>query len=95
LQAHINDKNNPHNVTAEQIKALKVYNRDNIGTSPNYDDPGVNGFFEIRSTTETPGETGTRPPTQFIGCLNLKTPDNVAMMQLCGSSASGFFIRGK
>lgn len=51
-------------------KFLQTYSRENIGTSPNYDNPqitigndtvNVNGVFEVRSSTEVTGESGTRP----------------------------------
>lgn len=61
-----------------------VFDRSEIGTSPNYDNPGKNGLFEIRSSSEVTGETGTRPNTGYGAFLNLKTPDNIAMLQMVG-----------
>ena len=61
-------------------RALRVYNRSDIGISPNFDDPSINGLFEIRSSSETTGETGTRPFSGFGPFLTAKTPDNITMM---------------
>lgn len=68
-----------------------VFDRSEIGTSPNYDNPGKNGLFEIRSSSEVTGETGTRPGTGYGPFLNLKTPDNVAMLQISGIGNSLYF----
>jgi len=75
--------------------SVKVFNRSDIGTSPNFDNPGVNGLFEVRNSSETTGETGTKPFNGFGPMLNLKTSDNIAMLQLAGTNGTGFFIRGK
>lgn len=77
---------------APNSTALKTFNRSNIGSAPNFDNPGVNGFFEIR-TGETPNATGTAPMAGYYGLLNLKTPDDIAMMQIAGSH-DNFYIRG-
>lgn len=68
-----------------------VFGRSEIGTSPNYDNPGKNGLFEIRNSAEVTGETGTRPGTGFGPFLNLKTPDNIAMLQISGIGNSLYF----
>ena len=67
---------------------VRVFSRTDIGTSPNYDDPGVNGLFEIRASSEVTGETGTRPINGYGPFLNLKTPDNIAMLQIAGYNGS-------
>ena len=75
---------------------IQVYSRADIGTSPNFDNPGVNGLFEIRSSTETPGESGNKPFNSFGPFLNLKTPDNIAMMQIAGdSTGANYYIRSR
>ena len=68
-----------------------VFGRSEIGTSPNYDNPGKNGLFEIRSSSEVTGETGTRPNTGYGAFLNLKTPDNTAMLQMVGIDNTLYF----
>lgn len=75
-------------------RALKVFNRSDIGTSPNFDNPGVNGLFEIRNSSETTGETGTKPFNGFGPFFTAKTPDNIAMFQIAGSG-NQWYIRGK
>ena len=77
------------------LGAVGVYGRSDIGISPNFDNPGVNGLFEVRSSNETTGESGIKPFNSFMPMLNLKTPDNIAMLQLAGVNGTGFFIRGK
>ena len=68
-----------------------VFDRSEIGTSPNYDNPGKNGLFEIRSSSEVTGETGTRPNIGYGAFLNLKTPDNIAMLQMVGIDNTLYF----
>lgn len=68
-----------------------VFGRSEIGNSPNYDNPQKNGLFEIRGSSEVAGETGTRPTTGYGAFLNLKTPDNVAMLQISGMGNSLYF----
>lgn len=43
---------------ATNTKALRVFTRADVGTAPNYDNPGFNGLFEVRNTSETPNATG-------------------------------------
>lgn len=74
---------------------IQVYNRTNMGTAYNLDNPGVNGFFEVRHSSEVPNATGAKPSEGFYGLLNLKTSDNTAMLQLAGTNYHGFYIRGK
>ncbi len=101
-QALVKNSNTDNDVkwaTIDISTAVKVYNRDNIGTSPNYDNPGVNGFFELRASSEVTGQSGIRPPsfgdTGYGGFLNLKTSNNTAMLQIAGANGGGFYIRGK
>ena len=68
-----------------------VFGRSEIGNSPNYDDPQKNGLFEIRSSSEVTGETGTKPFNGWGAFLNLKTPDNIAMLQIVGSTESLYY----
>ena len=48
------------------LGAVGVYSRSDIGYSPNFDDPGVNGLFEVRGNNETPGESGIKPYNTFL-----------------------------
>lgn len=68
-----------------------VFGRSEIGNSPNYDNPQKNGLFEIRSSSEVTGETGTKPFNGWGAFLNLKTPDNIAMLQIVGSTESLYY----
>ena len=77
-----------------ETNVVKSFSRTNIGTSPNFDDPGINGFFEVRSSSETTGETGTKPFNGYGGLLSLKTADNTAMLQIAGVN-DYWYIRGK
>ena len=81
-------------IDAEIKNGWKSYSRSDIGTSPNFDDPGVNGLFEVRSTSETTGETGTKPFNSFGPILTMKSPDNIVMLQLAGAGTN-FYIRCK
>lgn len=74
---------------------VHVRSRADVGTSPDFDNPGFNGLFEIRSSAETTGETGTKPFDSFGAFLSMKTPDNIAMMQIAGNQISGYYIRAK
>lgn len=72
---------------------FKSYSRTEIGDSPNYDDPGINGIFELRITSETPNETGIKPFNAFGPFFSAKS--NNAMLQLAGNSnGTSFMIRG-
>lgn len=75
------------------LHALGTFSRTDIGDTPNYDDPGVNGVFEIRPASDISGATGTRPSAAYMPILSVKTPDNIAMLQLAGNSA-GIYFRG-
>lgn len=70
-----------------------LYDRNDIGTAPNFDNPGVNGLFEMRSTSETSGETGTKPFNGFAPFISLRYSNT--MFQLTGVNTAGFYIRGK
>lgn len=70
-----------------------IYDRDEVGISPNFDDPGFNGLFELRSKSETTGETGTKPYEGFGPFISIKGSNT--MLQLAGTNTSGFYIRGK
>lgn len=70
-----------------------LYSRDDIGISPNFDDPGVNGLFELRSTTETTGETGAKPFDGYAPFISLRYSNT--MFQLVGNNTNGFYVRGK
>ena len=70
-----------------------LYSRDDIGISPNFDNPGVNGLFEMREKTETTGETGTKPFDGFAPFISLRYSNT--MFQLAGSNYYGFYVRGK
>lgn len=74
---------------------VQAFNRDTIGTSPNFDNPGMNGFFEVRITSETSGETGTKPFNSFGTFLNLRTPDHIAMLQLAAPTGGELMFRAK
>ena len=70
-----------------------LYNREDIGISPNFDNPGVNGLFEMRAKAETTGETGSKPFDGYAPFISLRYSNT--MFQLAGTNDSGFFIRGK
>ena len=70
-----------------------LYDRNDIGTAPNFDNPGVNGLFEMRAKTETTGETGTKPFDGFAPFISLRYSNT--MFQLAGENNSGFYVRGK
>lgn len=69
---------------------LQRYSRTEIGTSPNFDNPAANGVFEVRNSSETPGETGTKPFNGYGAMLNFKTADNIAMLQLAGRNSGNY-----
>ena len=81
-----------HKIT-DNLNLLRVFDRTDVGTSPNFDNPGFNGFFEVRASSETTGESGTKPVDSFYGMLSMKT--SAAMLQLAGSNTQGWWIRGK
>ena len=75
-------------------RVVGTYTREQIGTSPNFDNPSIqNGLFEMRISSETTGETGTKPFNGFAPFLTLKVQN--VMMQLAGGNSYGWFIRGK
>ena len=76
-------------------RGIQVFSRNDIGTSPNFDNPNVNGFFEVRSTSETSGESGTKPFNSFGFFLNLKSLDAIAMFQLAAPSQGELMFRAR
>ena len=72
---------------------LRNFNRSMASSHTNLDNPGINGFFEVRSNSEVT-YTGKKPFDSFYGFLNLKTPDNVAMLQIGGNNGN-LYYRGK
>ena len=78
--------------TLNHLGGIGVYSRDDIGTSPNFNNPGINGFFEVRNSSETTGESGTKPFNSFGPMFSLKTPDNLAMLQIAGTT-NDYYIR--
>jgi hypothetical protein len=84
--------NNIENTYATQSKALQLYTRTDIGTSPNYDNPGVNGLFELRSSAEATGESGTKPFNGFAPFFTAKAQN--VMLQFAGKNSEGLYWRG-
>lgn len=72
---------------------LKTYTRKDIGTSPNFDDPGINGVFEVRNSSETTGESGTKPFNAFGPMLSVKA-ENV-ILQIASQSQQSLKFRSK
>lgn len=71
---------------------LRNFNRAMASSYTNLDNPSINGLFEVRGTELS--YTGTKPYTGFYPFLNIKTPDNIAMMQLAGTTGN-LYYRGK
>lgn len=86
--------NNRHGALTN-LCAFGGYTRGDMGDSPNFDNPGMNGLFEVRSISETPNATGIRPFDGFGPLLSLKTPDNIAMLQLAAEVGMGLRFRTK
>ena len=84
---------NTRKTAIANLGVFGLYNRDDIGFSPNFDNPGVNGFFEMRSKAETPDETGTKPFDAHAPFISLRYSNS--MFQLAGSNVYGFYVRGK
>lgn len=74
---------------------IGLYTRADIGTAPNFDNPSVNGLFEIRPESGLPDATGGRPFNGNAPFFSIKA-ENV-MMQIAGTSyfKAGWWIRGK
>lgn len=72
---------------------IGLYTRNDIGTAPNYDNPSVNGLFEIQTTSETPNETGTKPFNYYAPFFSIKA--GYVMMQIAGTNNEGWWIRGR
>ena len=71
---------------------LKNFNRSMASANTNLDNPGINGFFEVRNTELS--YTGQKPTYGYYGFLNFKTPDNIAMLQIAGTNGN-LYYRGK
>ena len=84
---------NTRKAAITNLGVFGLYDRDDIGTSPNFDNPGINGLFEMRSTSETAGETGTKPFNGFAPFISLRYSNT--MFQLTGNNSNGFYVRGK
>lgn len=69
-----------------------LYERAEVGTSVNMDNPGFNGFFEMRSNSEVT-YTGTKPFDSFAPMITLNYTN--CALQIGGTAANGYFIRGK
>ena len=79
-------------------KFFKLYTRAEIGTSPNFNNPKignapVNGYFEIRTSNETTGESGSKPFNIFGSFINITYSNTI--FQLAGNTSSGWKIRGR
>ena len=75
----------------KNLHALGVYARSDLGDTVNVDNPPYNGLFEIRIPEAT--YTGDLPyDRNYYPLLSMKTPDNIAMLQIAGGD--GFYIRG-
>lgn len=83
---------NNRKIAITNLGVFGLYSREDIGTSPNFDNPGINGLFEMREKTETPGETGTKPFNGYAPFISLRYSNT--MFQLTGINGSGFYIRG-
>ena len=74
---------------------IGLYTREDIGTAPNYDNPSVNGLFEIRPESGLPDATGERPFNGNAPFFSIKSQN--VIMQIAGESVyrKGWYIRGK
>lgn len=70
---------------------FRGYTRDEIGTSPNFDTIDINGLFEVRTSSETPGESGTKPFNSFGPMLSFKYTNT--MFQIAGGPNIGLMWR--
>lgn len=68
---------------------LKRYNRNMAVNKLNLDNPDINGLFELRGSELA--YTGTKPFNGFMPFLNLKTPDNIAMLQIAGRNGQLYY----
>lgn len=64
--------------TAKHV--FRGYSRDEIGTSPNFDTIDINGLFEVRSSSETTGESGIKPFDSFGPMLSFKYSNTMFQM---------------
>ncbi|MBO5854955.1 MAG: tail fiber domain-containing protein [Bacteroidales bacterium] len=74
---------------------IGLYTRNDIGTAPNYDNPSVNGLFELRPESGLPDATGVRPFNGNAPFFSIKSQN--VMMQISGESVyeKGWWIRGR
>lgn len=70
---------------------IGLYTRNDVGTTINFDNPHVNGFFEMRRSNEITS-TGIKPFDNFAPILSLKSQH--VMMQIAGTNTQGWWIRG-
>ena len=70
---------------------IGLYTRNDVGTTINFDNPHVNGFFEMRRSNEITS-TGIKPFDDFAPILSLKSQH--VMMQIAGKNNQGWWIRG-
>lgn len=70
---------------------IGLYTRKDVGTTINFDNPHVNGFFEMRRSNEITS-TGIKPFDNFAPILSLKSQH--VMMQIAGTNTQGWWIRG-
>lgn len=75
----------------KHLHGVSVLARSDMGDSVNIDNPPYNGLFEVRVPEAT--YTGTLPYAHnYYPVLSMKTPDNIAMLQISGGDS--FYIRG-
>ena len=84
---------NNRKTAISNLGVFGLYSRDDIGISPNFDNPGINGLFEMRAKAETTGETGSKPFDGYAPFISLRYSNT--MFQLAGNNDSGFYVRGK
>ena len=72
---------------------LRNFNRSMAAAGTNLDNPGINGLFEVRSNSEVT-YTGAKPFEGYYPFLNIKTPDNIAMLQIAGLKGK-LYYRGQ
>ena len=73
------------------LHSVGVFSRSDMGNTVNIDDPNVNGLFEVRG--DEIEYTGTLPVKGYYPLLSLKTPDNVAVLQIASASSNSVYVR--
>lgn len=68
---------------------LRNFNRSMASSNTNLDNPGINGLFEVRHNELS--YTGTKPLDGYYPFLNLKTPDNIVMLQIAGMNGNLYY----